>query len=412
MRAEFLTAVHQRAGFVRALGLFSNIPLIGIGLPVSVVVAPFLAILSRATARLPWRHLIGFAACVSIVAQMISAMANGTPVVTGSVAQITVFFIVFLGFPAAVSSLASAAQFIGWLSMGTIAYFLTLGIDEGRGTFEGLWKYGIAFPVTIVIVYALSLRGTARMAPAFALFTIGGVGIFLNFRSHGLICFIAAVLLLVKGQGRGGAARTAFLGLGGLGVLMWILPELIRNGLFGEEVRQRTVTQAAEGPLLLGGRTEPPLSIAAILEHPLVGWGSAQNIDFETIANGAQIAYALGLGSPSRYLGYWVRPDGFVSLHSIFFSSWVEGGVLAAIFPIVLIVLFVRAAIVARGRWAGIIVLVALQNSWDLMFSPWSTNKGVAVAAACIACGWAIREASASAGSGADAHSAKFASRL
>ncbi|GAA3203709.1 hypothetical protein [Microbacterium terregens] len=385
-------SVHQRPAFVRALGVLSNVPAIGMGIPASALIAPFLIPLRRAPGRMPWLRILGIWAVVSIVAHVVASLANGTPVLSGSVGQLAVFLLMLAALPSSLITLRSSAQFIGWFAAGAILYFLTIGIDEGRGTFEGLWKYGIAFPVTIVAVYALSLRGTARAWPAFALFAVGALGIFLNFRSHGLICFVAALLLLVKGQNRGGAFRAVVSSLAGLAALMWILPQMVTAGVFGDAVRARTLAQSAEGPLLLGGRTEPPLSIAAILENPIAGWGSAQNLTDDTIAHGSQIAQSLGLGSPSAYLGYWVRSDGFISLHSVFFSSWVEGGILAAVFPALLVAFFAYSAIVVRGRWSAVVILVSIQSAWDILFSPWSTNKGVAVAAACIACAWAIRE--------------------
>ena len=99
------------------------------------------------------------------------------------------------------------------------------------------------------------------------------------------------------------------------------------------------------------------------------------------------------MSDPATYLPLWVREDGLVSLHSVFFISWVEGGVLAVAFPTLLLWLFGKATLTARGRWAPLVVVTSLQGIWDVMFSPWGANKSVVVASSVILASLAVAAA-------------------
>jgi hypothetical protein len=51
-------------------------------------------------------------------------------------------------------------------------------------------------------------------------------------------------------------------------------------------------------------------------------------------------------------------------------TSWAEGGVAAAIFPIWLLFAAVRATWRVRGRLAPLVTLLAFLVGWDALFSP------------------------------------------
>jgi hypothetical protein len=221
---------------------------------------------------------------------------------------------------------------------------------------------------------------------------VGCASLFLGFRSHGLVCFVAVAFLLAKGRSSSG--RIPFfkmtLAAGALYGLYYILPAAIEAGLFGEAVRLRTMSQLSEdGPALLAGRVEPPLSIAAISERPWFGWGNLNGIDNHTMSKGADIAYSLGM-VPQDYMRLWVRADGRVSVHSLLGEGWAEGGIVAAILPLLLIGLFVVAALKASGNWAPLVILVSIQGVWDVVFSTWGYNRALTLALSAVLAAWAI----------------------
>ena len=47
-------------------------------------------------------------------------------------------------------------------------------------------------------------------------------------------------------------------------------------------------------PMLLAGRTEPPMTITAILERPLLGWGSAMNLTPDVYTQAEHLAIRMG----------------------------------------------------------------------------------------------------------------------
>jgi O-antigen ligase len=156
-----------------------------------------------------------------------------------------------------------------------------------------------------------------------------------------------------------------------------VMPVLARAGVFGPTLRAKTVLQDSSGlPLLLVGRTEPPMSIQAIMERPLLGWGSATNLTPDFFARAEHLARRWGYDVGFPFEGYWRLPPNNYTFHSVLLGSWAEGGVLAALLPAWLLV--ACAALVWNftryGRWAPLVIVVGLQSFWDILYNPWMYN--------------------------------------
>lgn len=310
----------------------------------------------------------------------VSALVNGTHLSLGSMGNYLVLGIYVLALSRTAPSAEWMVSFIGLTSFVAVTYLVFSGEgDDRRADFSELWKFTIATPAALTILWLVT-KLNSRVIAVLAITGLGVISLLLNFRSLGLTSFIAAIIVLVKGRRGLTKARTAFLAAA-IAALALLLPAALASGVFGAEVQARTLRQtSAGGSLLLGGRTEPPLSIAAILARPLMGWGSAGNIDAATFDRAREIAAAVGMSNPSSYYGYWIRPDGTVSLHSILLGGWAEGGVLAAAMPVALIVVLIRAVVIAQGRVAPMVVFASVTSIWDLLFSPWSGNRAVVLA--------------------------------
>lgn len=368
--------------------MLGAVPLPGIGVPVSVLPAMIALPLRRPINGPPMARGIAIWLLVGTLAWTVISLTNG--VIPGAnVAQFAVVALLLLAYLSTITSLESAATLVGWTSLSMTVYTVAFGAGNTRGSFEDLWKYGIAFTFTIFTLYLLA-RTDSAVAGIIALIILGTFGTVLNYRSFGLVCGIAAAICIAKlGTGRHIALRIATAG-GILALLAVLLPQALSSGVFGATVQAKTVAQTeAGGPLLLGGRTEPPLSIAAITERPF-GWGSAQLINADTLNRGSEIARFLGVTEVEQATKIWVRADGYVSLHSMLFVPWVEGGIVAAIPMLLFIALFGWAAAVSRGRWTVLVTLVAAQSIWDILFSPWTGERAVALAAAAILAAWTI----------------------
>jgi hypothetical protein len=381
-------SLHHRPTVARIFGLLGPISLPVAGLPLGVVLGILGLGLRRPSVMPRMSRAIAMSSVVAAGACLVSAHINGVPA-SAIPAQLLAVGILLFAYRATIDGLDSAAILVGWLALSSTLYTIAFGSSNTRGSFEALWKFGIAYTATIFILY-LAARLLPTIFSIIVLFALGAMGTFLNFRSFGLVCAVAGAMCIAKAGRRGNTFRTIVLASMAVLAISYLLPLAIDSGAFGTTTQYKSLSQADNGPAILGGRTDPPLSIAAIQARPLLGWGNAQSIDGSTVNHAVAIAQSLGMNNVQTYTQLWIRSDGFVSLHSMLFVPWVEGGPVAA-FPMLLMIgLFVWAAIVARGRWGVLVTLVSLQSIWDVLFSPWTGARVVAVAAAAVLAGFAV----------------------
>ncbi|AWT56768.1 hypothetical protein D806_058280 [Mycolicibacterium smegmatis MKD8] len=292
------------------------------------------------------------------------------------------FGLYFIGLTVLTARSVDAIAFVlAGLAVGTIVFFSTEGIElTNTGHFPDLWKYGIASAVTILLVFGLTMvRVPALILPA-ALGVLGLASLGLNYRAHALVCFLAAGTLLINHVFGSWLRRGwQFVGLIVIGVAFaYFMPMVARTGMLGSALQRKTLEQEAFNvPLLLAGRTEPPMSITAILERPLVGWGSAMNLTPDVYTSAQHLATRLGFDPTFPFDVYWeLPPTNYSAMHSILLGSWAEGGVLAVLLPAALLVacLGIVWNFTRLGRWAPLGVTVALQGIWDITYGPWLYN--------------------------------------
>ncbi|APA96530.1 hypothetical protein [Nocardia seriolae] len=321
-------------------------------------------------------------AALAWISFLVSCLVNGVSVLWPNALALPAFGLYFIGFAVLTGrSIDAIASLLAGIAAGSVVFFLVKGIElTNTGRFLDLWKYGIAHAVTVLMVFAL-IRAHARpmvICGVLAVLALASLG--LNFRSHALVCVVAAVWLATRhllgariGRGRSLAGVTGF----GL-LFAYLMPIAARAGLFGSALRRKTVEQdATHLPLLLAGRTEPPMTLSAIAERPLLGWGSAQHLTPELYARAEHLAIRIGFAPTFPFELYWRLPVfDYSAFHSILFGTWAEGGVVAALLP--LLILVACAGVFWNhdrlGEWAPLFVLVALQGIWDLLYAPWTYN--------------------------------------
>jgi hypothetical protein len=273
------------------------------------------------------------------------------------------------------------AMALAGLGVGTVAYFLTKGIELTQtGSFLDLWKYGIAHGVTIVLVVALTMRRTPVLLQSAVLAVLGLASLALNFRSHALVCLLAAAILFAQRLAGGRLHRGwQFAGITCFGfAFAYLLPMAGRAGLFGPALQTKTLEQDTTNlPILMAGRTEPPMSLTAIAERPWLGWGSALKLPPDVYSKAEHLAVEWGYAPTFPFEGYWRLPaNDYSAMHSIILGSWAEGGVIAVLLPVWL--LMAAVGIVWNnsrfGRWAPLALVVALQAIWALFYAPWTYN--------------------------------------
>jgi hypothetical protein len=321
-------------------------------------------------------------ACLSWISFLASCLVNDASVLWPNAVAPAAFGLYLMGLTVltgrAVDAVAAA---MAGLAAGTVVFFLTRGIALSRtGSFPDLWKYGIASAVTILVVYGLTAARVPPWVQPMVLAALGLASLGLNYRSHALVCVLAAgtlfINLLLGSRIRRGWQFATLVVVGLL--FSYVMPIAARAGLFGSALQRKTVEQdAVNVPLLLAGRTEPPMTITAILERPLLGWGSALNFTPDFYTRAEHLAIRMGFSPTFPFDLVWrVPPADYSATHSILLGSWAEGGVLAALLPLSLMVVCLGNVWNFRrlGRWAPLGVTVSLQGIWDLMYGPWLYN--------------------------------------
>lgn len=311
-----------------------------------------------------------------------SCLVNHTSILWPNAMAPAGFSLYLIGFTALTGrAVDRIALLMAGISVGTIGFFLFQGISlTHTGHFLDLWKYGIAHALTVLLLFALAKARVPVLVPGCALVLLSLISLVLNFRSHALVSILAGATLLCH-RFLGSRIRQGwqFAGIAGLGLgFAYLMPIAARLGLFGSALQRKTLElDTTHLPILLAGRTEPPMTITAILERPLLGWGNATNFTPDLYTKAAHLAVQMGYSPTFEFDIYWRLPVfDYSATHSILLGSWAEGGILAALLPLWL--LFASLGIVWRynrfGLWAPLALTMALQAVWDLIYGPWTYN--------------------------------------
>ncbi|WP_237668899.1 hypothetical protein [Rhodococcus sp. BS-15] len=329
-------------------------------------------------------------AVIGTAAYFASAWVNETSYLSPNVFAFGSFALYFCGITVLAGDIERIATVLLGIASGSVFFYVVIGTFlTSAGGVVDLWKYGVAPSATIAVLYALAACRVRTPQVVTALLALGALSLVLNFRSHAVVCCAAALLLVLSKYRRGTLSlitRVVTLGVFAVG-FTWTLEFAAREGLLGGALRDKVLMQSdGSVPMLLAGRTEPPLSLTAIVQRPLLGWGNANNISRDAYVDAQHAAMSLGFDRSFPYEYAWKLSDGSISLHSVLLGSWAEAGVLAALLPLWLLWACYRLIFVAdsAGVWTPLMMYLGIQTIWDLLFSPWSYNLPAVFA--CLAC--------------------------
>ena len=348
----------------------------GLSLICLLLVPGYLMMTHRGVDLLPL--LLGVVGWISVI---ISSLVNQVSLLWPNSLGAAAFSLYLIGLTVLTGrSVDLIAWVLGGIGLGSVIFFVTHGIELTRiGGFLFLWKYGVAPPATLVLLVAMVAAGVKLRVQAIVLFLLGVSSLVLNFRSHALVCLLTAAALWTYSVFGDRIKRGwQFAGVLGFGLVFGnVMPGLARAGVFGPTLKAKTLEQdTAHLPILLAGRTEPPMSITAIMDHPLLGWGSALRLTPDFYARAEHLALRWGYEPNFPFEGYWRLPPNTYSFHSILLGSWAEGGLLAALLPVWLLVACVGLVwnFTRYGKWAPLVLALGLQTLWDLLYNPWMYN--------------------------------------
>ena len=280
-----------------------------------------------------------------------------------------------------------------------VAGILNAFTDNARGAFFDVqWKFGVGNAMTILFAALLMLKGFGRRKAGFLIVLTAPVHLFLGARSVFLRVFLAGALTLFSQRVTSARNRTIaitlfiFILVGGLSLGETIYDQVIRTGVFGEEMLAKHLRQTESGnSILLGGRSESIVSLQAIKDSPILGHGSwAKGPEYRYLYYQLLEAEGFQINWNASYL---TRIDTIPS-HSILLGTWVENGVLAGLFWAFILYLALRAlvaGVLGRRPATSIEFLAIMTLLWDIPFSPFGADRRstmavlIAIAAAVIA---------------------------
>ncbi len=251
------------------------------------------------------------------------------------------------------------------------------------------WKFGYAFPATLLIAAAASTRRVGGIAflPALALGAAALLNMRLGFRSLGGVCVLSAAYLFLhqlRGHGVRPLARLSLARLIAIAAATVALGVAVilsygsaaKDGLLGDVAAQKYQQQSSgRFGVLLAGRPELLGALPAIGDSPIIGHGSwARDPKYvhHMLAELTRLGYA-PLPRPAETFD-------LIPSHSHLLGAWVEAGIAGAAFW--LIVIGIAISVLAglyriRVQLAPLIVFLAFLLVWNILFSPYGAQTRV-----------------------------------
>ena len=262
-------------------------------------------------------------------------------------------------------------------------FWITYTGFEGDGI---PWKIGLAKPVALALIVICIVtpifRGRHAYLAALILLALGVFDIVMDFRSHGAVLIVVAVILMSSAflrqqtSNRGAAGLKPFLGLSITSLIAMFAAYQIYvyaadAGWLSENANRKFETQVrqADVPLIVAGRSELLVYFEAIFGSIIVGHGSWPRDQY----------YAEQLATARVEKGLSKSPvasaDNSIPIHSHIFGSWIEAGILGGLFWFNIIILIVKSLIKSGAGISSMRPLYlygAALLLWDIFFSPFS----------------------------------------
>lgn len=252
---------------------------------------------------------------------------------------------------------------------------LVSAVVNAEGDNANPWKFGIGFPV-MVIVLALLSRPGLRTAEAVALLVFAVVALGTDSRYRFATLMITAVLIfwqmLPKFRTRRASSLTMIVMVGAIAAVTYNLATaLIVDGYLGEQAQSRTISQLdSSGSLLLGGRPELAATVALMQDRPW-GFGAGVQPNLGDILVAKTGMSAIGYQPNNGYVENYLFGGGF-ELHSVAGDLWASFGIPGLAFigcALVLSLHMLGHGLAARSA-TSIVIFLSISTLWNILFSP------------------------------------------
>ena len=255
------------------------------------------------------------------------------------------------------------------------------------------WKfgYGAGCNLLVLIIAGYLYNRRSYLFAGMLLSGIAAVNLLKNFRSP-VLCLLVATALTMPfvperiGRLRllprkGTMARVAFLAVMaiGAGVMAQGLVHFVtRGGFVNDEAKAKNMQQSGSGvSLLIAGRPEILVSSRAVMEHPILGFGSWAK-DFKYVEMLSDIQTQFGIANDLTDLEQ--NSQGLIPAHSHIMGGWISAGILGAVFWVYTLSLSTRGLILVSNLRPPFALLYANMLSnflFDILFSPFGSGRRV-----------------------------------
>lgn len=285
--------------------------------------------------------------------------------------------LMMVGLAAAVGVILWARGILPVWLIGTLFGFgmLVTTLITGAWDASNPWKFGIGFPV-MVIILSLIARAKVRAIDMAALLILAVASVATDSRYRFASLMIAAVLILWQMLPQTPSKRTsAFTTVAVFSVIAVITYNLVTavlvEGYLGEQAQARSIDQInRSGSLIVGGRPELSASVALFIHDPL-GFGSGVSPTRADIMVAKTGMWSVGYDPNNGYVESFMFGGGF-ELHSVAGDLWAAFGLPGLCFAALSVFLVVRGLgrTLADRSCSGLIVFLSISTLWNMLFSP------------------------------------------
>lgn len=392
-RKFLATVAADLLAFVIALATPFSVKLVG-SLPVAEILvlplAPVFVIFRRHRPISPVLKAIFFLMGLWLFGQVITDLYRHTAAVDWMRGDAA---IVFFGF-----DLAFLNAFLGgnerrkivFIAGLAIAGLLSARFAPSRFAQGEPWKFGYSDgTILLIILISCFFYRQQKYFMVCALFAgLIAINLIENYRSPVLNLLVAMVLvvpvipsrigrlkLLPRSGSLGRVAVLAALALAGAWLASTLVHWVTSAGIIGQEaqVKNEQEIQGAGG-VLLGGRPEILVSSRAVMDSPILGYGSwARDYRYVEMLNDLLIEQ----GKSSNLQGLTEASEDLIPAHSHLMGAWVWAGILGAVFWAFLLWWVLKGIVkvsMLRPPMAPLYAYLLVSYFWAILFSPFGST--------------------------------------
>lgn len=241
------------------------------------------------------------------------------------------------------------------------------------------WKFCFSMSFTLLFFWLVKKHHVRRLFYLIGALFIISIDFLSGARSLAALTALAVITSLIGLRRKmGQLALSLILLIGGVFSIEQMYFHLANTGIFGESVREKAITQDNSGPILLVARSEFLYELQAIRENPFFGKGSNPMAGTDTLNEVWKFESELGINTKATASYHEYGRTQQLPQHSMLFTAWLEGGVVAALPWFIILFLFVKWSLLASLKdleLSYVVQFMSIAGVWAVLFSPLGTGS-------------------------------------